>query len=209
MNTSRDRMLIRLPEVYDKGVNSNVSKLLTLPSEQIDEVAKTLDKVGLWRDVDLAGGLPLDNIGSNVAQRRGEAVDSVYRILIKTKILRSQSDGSVPAIINSLVIAFDIDPKDVTVQSKWDVEPGSVFITVPWNILAGVGLSVPQFGTLCQSLVAAGVRAVPMTMGTFSFSSQNNVSEYDNEAGFNSVGGNTGGFFGGTYDPAEDKDLPI
>jgi hypothetical protein len=88
-------------------------------------------------------------------------------------------------------------------------EPAAIFIDIPTDLLNRIGFSINQFGRLANRIVAGGVRANVLFQGTFSFSSQYDLSEYDNEKGFADLEQTTGGKLGAVYDPGKDVDLPI
>ena len=211
MSNALDRMLERLTDVYTKEKDSNLAYTLQLAAEEIDELRETIQRTGDWREINEAEGETLDLIGYNVQQYRGQATDPVYRILIKSKIARNMSDGSINTIIRILAITLDTDRDRISVTPQWqeDGEPATVYIEVPTERLNEVGFSVNQFGRLCNRIVAGGVRADVLFEGTFEFSSQINEAETDSEAGFSDEDQEVGGYFGAIYDPLDDPDLPM
>lgn len=88
----------RLTSKYQKSTTSNIGKLFSILSLQIDEVQRTLEKIEQYRDVDQAIGASLDRIGRNVGQARGNSTDIDYRKLIKTKIKANLSAGDIETI---------------------------------------------------------------------------------------------------------------
>ena len=210
---SLDRMLLRLTDAYSKETNSNVGKVLALAAEQIDDLREAVEKAGTWRDIDEAEGAALDAIGYNVQQWRGQANDDIYRILIKSKVARNRSDGSVNTIIEVLAITLDVEYDQIQVRGLWDdtvdPEPAAIFVDVPAAPLNEIGFSITQFGRLVNRIVAAGVRASVLFQGTFQFSSSIDSSEMDTDTGFADLEQTQGGQLGEVYDPADDPDLPI
>ena len=210
---SLDRMLLRLTDAYSKETNSNVGKLLALAAEQIDDLRGSVEKTGTWRDIDEAEGETLDRIGYNVQQWRGQANDDIYRILIKSKVARNRSDGSVNTIIEVLAITLDVEYDQIQVRELWDdtvdPEPAAIFVDVPAEPLNEIGFSITQFGRLVNRIVAAGVRASVLFQGTFQFSSSIDSSEMDTDTGFADLAQTQGGQLGEIYDPEDDPDLPI
>ena len=203
---SLDRMLLRLTDAYLKNPDSNLGKTLALAAEQIDGLRESVEKIGTWRDIDEAEGATLDAIGYNVQQWRGQATDPVYRILVKSKIARNLSDGSINTIIEVLAITLDTEPENIVISELWETEPAAIQVDVPTVLLNEVGFSFAQFGRLVNRIVAAGVRANVLLQGTFQFSDTLTI---DAEAGFSDTDQLTGGYFGAVYDPAGDPDLPI
>ena len=212
-----ERMLKRITDNYSKDPDSNVGKLLNITAKEIEDLRGTLDKIDDYRDIDKAEGETLDRIGYNVQQWRGQATDPVYRILIKSRIARNLSDGSINTVIETLAITLDTKKEEIEVRELWDdpsaPEPAAIFISVPTQRLNEIGFSLTQFGRLCNRIVAAGVKADVLLQGTFQFSSDYDSVNTDSEKGFNELvngePGDIGGYFGAVYDPAKDSDLPM
>jgi len=205
-------MLKRLTDNYRKDPESNVGKLLNIAAGELEDIKASIEKTGQWRSIDDAQGKTLDRIGANFQQLRGQAPDSVYRILIKSKIARNLSDGSINTLIQTLAITLDIEPEGIKIRELWSdasPEPAAIFIGVPYDALNVVGMTLNQFGRLCNRIVAAGVRADVLVEGTFEFSSIVDESETDSEAGFSNLEQTTGGYLGAAYDPVYDPDLPL
>ena len=205
MNTLQ-KMLRRITDNYSKDPDSNVGKLLNIAATEIEDLEETANKIRLWRDIDEAEGETLDRIGYNVQQWRGQADDGIYRILIKSKVARNRSDGSVNTIIEVLAITLDTEEENIVVQELWETEPAAIQVDVPTALLNDIGFSFTQFGRLVNRIVAAGVRANVLLQGTFEFSE---TLESDSEAGFSDTNQEVGGYLGAVYDPADDPDLPI
>lgn len=205
-------MLKRLTDNYKKDPNSNIGKLLSIISDEMEEIKSNFETIGNYRDIDQAAGNTLDKIGVNVQQFRGVATDEVYKILLKSKIARNLSQGDINTIIRVLSITLNTDPSNIRVTELYttiDNEPAGIFVSVPTQLLNSVGFSVSQFGRLVNRIVAGGVRANVLFQGTFQFSSLPATSETDSTKGFANVAQTTGGSLGAFYDPANDVDLPL
>jgi len=211
--TALQKILRRLTYNYSKDPESNVGKLLNITATEIEQLENTLSQIDLSRDIDEAEGETLDRIGYNFQQWRGQATDPVYRILIKSKIARNLSEGSLNAIIEVLSITLNIEKEEIVIRELWadpsEPEPAAIFISVPTESLNEVGFSLTQFGRLCNRVVAAGVRADVLLQGTFAFATVVDVSEQDPEGGFANLTQTTGGYLGAVYDPQDDPDLPM
>lgn len=207
-----NNMLKRLTDAYSRNPESNVGKLLGIAAGELEDLQEALQKTRLYRDIDQAEGITLNSIGFNVQQYRGQATDEVYRILIKSKISRNLSDGSINAIIRVLAVILDTTTSGIQIRELWgdcEGEPAAVWISVPSRSLNKAGFSLNQFGRLVNRIVAAGVRASVLFEGTFQFSSQNNASETDNDAGFACTEQEIGGSMGSVYDIGNNPDLPL
>lgn len=168
----------------------------------IQENEDTLNQIAEWRDIDKAQGKVLEQIGSNVRQSRGALGDDTYRIMIKSKIKRSLSDGSIDTLIDFISFILQIEPKNVNI-TEFSSGSGTLHVDVPAGAINSTGLSLAQFGQLINLVTVAGVRADVLFQGTFSFSSNYSASETDANAGFD------GGTLGYAYTPGQDTSLPI
>ena len=208
-----ESMLRRLTSNYARNPDSNIGKLCKIAADEIAELEGALDTVREWRDLNNAEGAALDRIGYNVQQWRGVADDGVYRILIKTKIARNLSDGSIDTVKSVIAMALGIDPSEVELTELYnapvDPEPAALHLAFPATTLLEAGFSLVQFGRLVNRIIAAGVRAYVLLEGTFQFSDAYDAVETDADTGFADLGQTVGGYFGSIYDPAEDVELPI
>jgi hypothetical protein len=202
-------MLKRLTDAYNKDPDSNTGKLLKIIGTEIDQLEQTTQDIKAAHQIDNATGYSLDRIGNNVQQLRGQITDEIYRVLIKSKTQRNLSDGSVETLIKIFSFLLNIPANEVEIIELWNNEPASFQLNVPASALNSIGLSVGQFGELVDIVAAAGVKAVSLFQGTFSFSSQESVSETDSNAGFADLAQTTGGTLGAYYDPNTDVPLPI
>jgi hypothetical protein len=193
---------------YDKRPTSNVSKVISIVSEELDELKTLYQKVEEYNDVDKAEGVALDTIGANIGQYRGEVRDEVYRALIKTKILRNRSDGTLNDIVEVLSIALDIDKTDIIMREDTESSlPNINVLTVPIEALIRTGMTASQLGKLVNSMVVAGVKMEGIVYGgTFEYTDE---LGNDVELGYADVGMNNGGTLGDAYAPSEEDRFPI
>lgn len=208
-NDVLNRFIERLTDNYNKSPVSNVYKLMQIAAGVIQENEDTLNRIGDWRDVDQAQGKVLDMLGTNVRQSRGQAPDEVYRIMIKSKIKRNLSNGSINTLIDFLSFILQIDKSEVKITELWTLgQPGDIKIDLPSDKINATGLSRKQFGTLINLVTVAGVSAEVLFEGTFAFSSVYDTSETAT-TGFADDAGTTGGTLGDAFDPAIDFELPF
>jgi hypothetical protein len=210
--TIKTDFIRKLLDVFNKMSDSNVYKLVTLISENIDQINDTLNHIEEWRDINAAKGTTLDLIGENVGQARGATTDEIYRVLIKARIARNSSDGTMDSVINALSHAISAEPSKINIRALYDEgKPAEIIIEgIPLTELNKVGMSAVQFGYIAQKIVASGIKVASIDLtGTFSFSSQNGIVESDSEKGFALLDQTTGGTLGATFDPEEQIDLPI
>lgn len=193
---------------YDKRPESNVSKVISIISDELTELKDLYNKIEEYNDVDKAEGVALDTIGANIGQYRGEVRDEVYRALIKTKILRNRSDGTLNDMVKVLAIALDIDPAEIIMrEDEQSALPNINVLTVPIDALNRTGLTASQLGQLVNSMVVAGVKLEGIVYGgTFEYMDE---LENDVSLGYSDVNMNNGGTLGDVYAPSDEDRFPI
>jgi len=201
-------------DYFAKHPTSNISKLISIFSDELVVLENTNKQILLWREIDNAKGNALDLIGENVIQNRGVATDEVYRILLKSKIARNLSDGTINTIIQVISIALSTDPSTIKIVEKWndvdEPEPAAIkLIELPLTKINEAGLDPLNFIRIIQRTVAAGVKVGVIELsGTFEFGDTTNP--IDNMKGFGDINDETiGGYLGAVYTPANDQELPI
>lgn len=207
-NEVLDIFVGRLTDAYKKNPESNVSKLARVATLHIQENEEVLKQIGAWRDIDQAQGIVLDHIGQDVAQNRGVANDAVYRVLIKSKIMRNLSDGSIDTVVDFLAFILQCDRTEIHVRELWpEGKPATVNIEAPAGPVNNTGLTIKQFGTLINLVIAGGVRAEVLFEGTFEFAAA--AGEASPDSGFAPLDQSSGGTLGLSYNPDTDYELPI
>lgn len=182
-----------LPDIYQKGENSNNYKLLLLEQELIADLYKDIE--GVWETADLysATGKTLDLYGEMYGQPRGKATDEQYRYLIAQKVAQNMVEGDYNSVVSSIAVAFDVPPT----QFKFvESAPAEVRCdNLPYEVLLKAGITVEQAIAIIQSLLPAGVTLAPLALaGTFEFGAA--ADEYDEGKGFGNIAQTVGGFFG-------------
>lgn len=103
MSSSVDRMIQRLPSVYNKEQGSNNYRLLFVPGFQVDRIFESLQMAKVWRlNLDKAKGKTLDHIGGNLQQFRGGDDDTDYRLWLKVKQIANTSKGDLESLSRAL-----------------------------------------------------------------------------------------------------------
>ena len=210
-----NKMLSMIPDAFAKTKETNFGKLFIILSEQVNGVTQTVEKIENWRSIDEAKGIVLDKIGSDLEQYRGMADDEIYRLLIKSRIIRAQSSGTFDDIIKAICATVNCTPDQISVISakeSRDINLNNERLAIviektPLNSLNAIGMNVGTFTKIIEHSVMAGVRVISINLeGTFEFSET--YDDYDELKGFANEEGSIGGFFGDTY---LDKgiDLPI
>lgn len=200
-------MLERLTSVYFKDPNSNLGKFIEVISKEIEEIRHAYSDIKIIRDIDLAYGINLDRAGENVQQQRGQLNDEKYRILIKGRIARNRSSGSIPKIIEVLATMLNIELSEIEISEKPDGEMASIYISVPLKPIGEAGLSRDHFIAIVNRICGGGVRPYSRLRGTFEFSDLATI--YDPTSGFSDTNNpDTGGYFGSWHDVSNPDQLP-
>lgn len=205
-------MIRKLTGAFTKNLDSNVGKLILLISEQNEKIIDTFTKIENWRDINQAEGTTLDLIGKGRRQERGKATDEIMRVLIKSKIARDSSDGTINGIIQSLALSLNTSLSTIKIRALYsEGQPAALMIDdLPIESLNRVGMSTSQLGAIAQEITVSGVRIASIDLsGSFAFSSQSNVLETSIDFGLAPLDQSTGGTLGGTFDPNEEVILPL
>jgi hypothetical protein len=202
-----DLLKHRLTDNYKKNPESNVTKLLSLIAEEIQKNEDAIEKIAEWRDIDIAEGKTLDKIGADFKQYRGLLDDEPYRVLIKSRIKRNLSDGSINTLIEFFSVILQVPYEEVEIIELWEQgQHAALKMEFPLESIVATGLSLNQFSTFINMVTAVGVRAEVLFEGTFAFASGTS-EELDAEAGFSDIEGSTGGYFGAILD--NNNPLPV
>ncbi|EAF5461902.1 hypothetical protein CPC87_06795 [Listeria monocytogenes] len=207
--------LRKLTDAFTKSEKSNIGKLFIIVDQQISVLTSALEKTEEWRDIDNAKGRTLNKLGENVGQDRGRATDEVYRVLIRGKVARNASDGTINKIIQAIAKSLDCNYNDIQIinandsNSSDEHEPAAIIIKkIPLSALNAVGLSTSQFLQIINSLKSGGVRVAYINLeGSFSFAKTQTEEVSDN--GFSEINQANGGTLGGLFTPENDFKLPI
>lgn len=202
-------------DFFRKDEDSNLYKLIDIYSSEFSRVKDTNDLIIRWRNIDEAQGVALDLIGENINQPRGKATDEVYRILLKSKIARNLSDGTINTIIQVIAVALSADVKEILIVEGWEenpeARPSIKMMQLPFDKLIASGIDPMNFITLVKRTVAGGVTVESIELeGTFELGDALAPNNVDNERGFGDANDESiGGYFGLMYSPNTNDDLPI
>lgn len=125
------KLIKRFTDNYKKNRNSNLGKLMAIFDFQIEQLIATFEKIRLYRAIDNADGVTLDNIGKNVLQERGGMDDVLYRLFLKVKIRANTSGGQIDTINDVLdVILGDhyLGLQEVWNDPTYENEPAAMEI---------------------------------------------------------------------------------
>ena len=193
---------------YDKLDGSNIHKLLKFISDELEEIKLTFKTIEEWENLDNAEGNGLDLYGENIMQYRGQADDTVYRALIRSKVARDSSEGDYNNILEILSLLLNADVSEISIDEGVLLNYQTVRnVTVPIDKMIALGLTSLQLGRIIAQVIAAGIGVEEIIFfGTFEY-----VDELSNDVnlGYADAGMANGGTLGAIYEPLNDPDLPI
>lgn len=201
-----ENMKKRLTQNYK---SSNIYKLLEIASSEISEVRLAIEKIDSWRNLDNAEGIPLDLIGQNVRQSRGQVGDEIYRVLILSKVARNRASGSYNNIIEVLSMALGVPKTQIVIEEGIQGDPQIIRMTeIPLDRMAEIGMSITQLRRIIGKLKAAGIGLKFIEFaGTFEYAGES--LESLSEIGLSDDLMETGGTLGDLYQPIVDPDFEL
>lgn len=197
--TTLNDLMWSLTSKFTKNPKSNIGKLLKIFAEQYDLVMSDLQRQLAWRNIDVAEGIALDNIGTTFGIHRGTWDDEQYRVRIKTGIARNVSNGTINSVIEILAMTLSIDVSQIQIDTMWKQgEPDTIKISsIPYGALVASGMTQDELIEITTVIVAAGIKVETLELsGTFQFAPTPNVSIIDPDHGFQDIANGTGGTFG-------------
>lgn len=195
-----------------KQTSGTLYKVMSVLADEFSLIEQTLATIIAYRDIDKARGMTLDLIGQNINQKRGKATDEVYRILLKSKIARNLSDGTVNTIIDVISLSLSTKPSDVKILESWEVNPNAKpsieLMKLPITKLLESGIDQENFVAIIQKTVAGGVEVKQVELeGTFELG-----DDYTDDlvrGMTNTMEDDYGGILGEIYGSSKNEKLPI
>lgn len=196
-------LLWLLPSGFTKKVESNVGKILKLAADNYGKISDNLHLQLDWKNISVAEGYALDEIGAMVGLPRGTYTDEMYRIRIKTRIAQNLSDGTINGVIETLSASLDIDLRDIQIDTLWQSgHPATIRITkIPVTALNEAGMTQEELIEIVKVIIASGIDVESVELiGTFRFSKYYDVEEINENTGFYDEATGKGGYFGEIMD---------
>lgn len=191
MSSTYTKMIKRITDNYNRSENSSISKMMKLAAHHIEESEQLLNQIHDWRDIDKAKGVTLDYIGRNIGQDRMGFDDNAFRMLLKSRIIRNNSDGSLPTVLHFVSLILGVEKKCIKLQEKWTKgEPVGLHIEIDVDYVVNLGFPLENFGYIVNELLVNGVPGDIHFVGSFKFSDSNEV-QIDEEHGFAGLVSNT------------------
>jgi len=124
-------LIRRFTSNYKKSPESNIAKLMSIFDLEFDKLNQVFLQIELYRQIDKATGITLDNIGKNVLEERGGMDDIMYRLFLKTKIKANLSGGQIETIneiLGVLIGEHYLGLTELFNNSSYSNEPAAIEI---------------------------------------------------------------------------------
>jgi hypothetical protein len=194
-----DKLIARLTDNYDLSATGHVAKFMNLAALHIQENEDLLQQIGDWRSIDNAEGVTLDYIGRNFGQNRDGVDDVTFRTLIKARIIKNNSNGSIPSLIRYLSFILGVEKNAVKISENWrNGEPVGVLIEFELEDFLKLGVPIETFTNVLNDIMPAGVNADVLYNGSFMFSDYDDQVQDDEQHGFGDIVTDTQ-YFQGTF----------
>lgn len=128
-----DVALDKLTDNYQKAKSSKVGKLFQLVFSQFECVKGTFNQIEEWQDVDMAEGIPLENLARRVGEDRGQQQDELFRDFIKIRIRLNRSAGEMETLneVGRLVFGDGFDGiEEAWYRPELDYEPAALLVSL-------------------------------------------------------------------------------
>lgn len=199
----------KLPSCYNLKYDSNLSKLISIFEDEINELNQNNIDLKTILNIENAYGKTLDKIGILLQQPRGELTDEVYRIVLKGAVAKNTSDGSVNKIISVVSNMLNIDESGINIEQNPDSEPAEVYITTPLTAIGSTGITRNQFVVLMNNIVGAGIEVGTLLSGTFYLGDEADYPETSISNGLADESDlTTGGTLGAYYETDDEATIP-
>jgi hypothetical protein len=142
-----NKLLDKLPDIYNKNEGSNVYNLIKLAADHIEKGEQVLELINDWRDIDQAQGNVLEKIGKEVGQARRGLDDDAYRQRIKIKIRANLSGGEIETL--NTICGLLIGERFEGIQEGWTLpldhpigpKPAMMLLTLRAD---GINMGIPM-----------------------------------------------------------------
>jgi len=155
--TIKEKMVAILADYFDKSEDSNISKLIGIVAEQIEKLNEAFKEIQDSRDIDLAFGQTLDNIGTNLGEPRNGMDDPTYRDFLKTSITAALSRGDMETVLSMGRVLYGQDVLGIIetwALERYEHEPAGLVMKIENTRNDGIDLDYQ----LLKRVMAAGVR---------------------------------------------------
>ncbi|MFC6202565.1 hypothetical protein ACFP1L_11895 [Lactiplantibacillus nangangensis] len=116
-----DPSIEKLTPALDRSTDSNNWKLVRLLLKtQLDQEADMV-QLSDMHDIDFATGKFLDHLGRLVGEYRGQMDDKFYRSMIKSRIARQHSNGTINELYGIIAVTLGAAPSEFKVQPMWNL----------------------------------------------------------------------------------------
>lgn len=202
---NREQLVKNLPDAYCKANGSNNEKILEIEKGEMDSIREAIRAIFNSLDLDNASGKTLDLYGEMLGQARGVATDEQYRVMLRSRIVRSHAAADYNSIVYAICETFGCDPSEVELVEKDACRVSLEFM--PFEELNGSNIDVVTAVQIIKRLMPSGVMLESLNFaGTFEFAGEELV--YDEAAGFGDEAQTMGGSLGLMSD-GNGSNLPV
>ncbi|CAJ1226686.1 hypothetical protein [Lactiplantibacillus xiangfangensis] len=161
-----DESIEALTPAFDRSTGSNNYKLIQLLLNPEARQKSEMIELSRMRDIGFAKGKFLDRIGRLVGEYRGgQSDDEFYRSMIKSRIARQHTDGTVNQLYKIICDTLGCKPSAFRIMPLWNVtgEPNAIrILNIPFDAIDDQSKVKILIGRL-QKSTAATVRIDSLT----------------------------------------------
>lgn len=147
-----DRVVARMIQKLKRSVS--IRGILTAFAAQAQEIEDALYGLLATRDLSIAEGVTLDNIGSIVGAPREGLDDAAYLLRIKAQILINRRSGEIETLITICTLLF---PGATARLVEFDEDPGALVHLYLESVTTDY-TTAARIAALLRAAKAAGVR---------------------------------------------------
>lgn len=124
----------RLTGAFNTEYSQNLQKVVRFFAWSLSDVRDEFNGIATYRSIDKASGKLLDAIGEKLNEKRGQADDRFYRIMLKSKIAARRGDATFNGILTTIKNAFDVDVKGMKIIKHEDEPLAISIIDIPLDV---------------------------------------------------------------------------
>jgi hypothetical protein len=136
-------------------METNIGRLFSTFAWGLQFTHEQADKILLWDNLGNAKGAVLDRYGANFGVTRNGANDTLYRLLIKVKMIALLSGGDIDTVLNAAAALFDVPVESVGLKELF---PAKIAIHLDETLLTDeIRNAATTIAQLMKRILAAGV----------------------------------------------------
>ncbi|MDE7023539.1 MAG: hypothetical protein K2O72_04920 [Ligilactobacillus sp.] len=124
----------KLTSAFNTEYGQNLQKVVRFFAWSLSDVRDEFNGIATYRNIDKASGILLDDIGEKLNEKRGQADDRFYRIMLKSKIAARRGDTTANGILTTIKNAFDVDVRGMKIIKHEDEPLAISIIDIPLDV---------------------------------------------------------------------------